>query len=280
VFSVGTPRAEIQLSQCSPPVPWRLRGPDSHLSARLELHPGTATARRRRPRRAGRPRARDVRPPGRNRRGARGAALPSGVPRAPALESDGWHRRGRRREHRLHRAARLCDRRGGRQPVHRSDRGTRHGVRGLRCDRRLGQLPPSRFADEARPLRPGRRRHRPVQRPLLHAGNRPGDRAGSPLSILVRGRGARHSGRAPRPLGPAATRPTTARPGPNAGRKCSPGRSCGAHPAGRLDVDARALETRRLTYPDDEPGLEALRRDFATIDHVEHPESSAPVPAP
>jgi hypothetical protein len=34
-----------------------------------------------------------------------------------------------------------------------------------------------------------------------------------------------------------------------------------------------------LTYPDDEEALSELRREFATIDHVEHPEAPEPTRA-
>jgi hypothetical protein len=47
-----------------------------------------------------------------------------------------------------------------------------------------------------------------------------------------------------------------------------------------VEFDAGALDTRALTFPEDEESLEALRREFATIDHVEHPEASAPIPTP
>jgi GGDEF domain-containing protein len=47
-----------------------------------------------------------------------------------------------------------------------------------------------------------------------------------------------------------------------------------------VEVDVGAIHTRALTYPEDEALVEALRRDFAAIDHVEHPEASAPISAP
>jgi GGDEF domain-containing protein len=46
-----------------------------------------------------------------------------------------------------------------------------------------------------------------------------------------------------------------------------------------VEIDADALGARALTYPEDEAKLDALRRDFATIDHVEHPEAAASIAA-
>jgi GGDEF domain-containing protein len=46
-----------------------------------------------------------------------------------------------------------------------------------------------------------------------------------------------------------------------------------------VEIDVPTLGARTLTYPDDEAALEALRREFASIDHVEHPEAPAPVAA-
>lgn len=47
-----------------------------------------------------------------------------------------------------------------------------------------------------------------------------------------------------------------------------------------IGFDADALRVLALTYPDDEAALMQLRREFATIDHVEHPEASEPTRAP
>ena len=47
-----------------------------------------------------------------------------------------------------------------------------------------------------------------------------------------------------------------------------------------IALDAGALRVLALTYPDDEVALAQLRREFATIDHVEHPEASEPTRAP
>lgn len=47
-----------------------------------------------------------------------------------------------------------------------------------------------------------------------------------------------------------------------------------------IALDAGALRVLALTYPDDEVALAQLRREFATIDHVEHPEASEPTHAP
>ena len=73
------------------------------------------------------------------------------------------------------------------------------------------------------------------------------------------------------------------RPGRRA-RESSPGRLAtrvaGFLAARGVEVDVGALDTRALTYPEDEALVEALRREFATIDHVEHPEASAPISAP
>lgn len=37
------------------------------------------------------------------------------------------------------------------------------------------------------------------------------------------------------------------------------------------------LQASAFTYPDDEEAVQQLRRDFAMIDHIEHPEASAPI---
>jgi GGDEF domain-containing protein len=42
-----------------------------------------------------------------------------------------------------------------------------------------------------------------------------------------------------------------------------------------VQLDDGALRALTLTYPDDEVALETLRREFASIDQVEHPEASA-----
>ena len=47
-----------------------------------------------------------------------------------------------------------------------------------------------------------------------------------------------------------------------------------------IGLDGGALRVIALTYPDDEVALAELRREFATIDHVEHPEASEPTRAP
>ena len=44
-----------------------------------------------------------------------------------------------------------------------------------------------------------------------------------------------------------------------------------------VELDGAALQPRALTYPDDNEEMQQLRRDFAMIDHVEHPEASAPI---
>lgn len=47
-----------------------------------------------------------------------------------------------------------------------------------------------------------------------------------------------------------------------------------------IGLDAGEVRVLALTYPDDEDVLAQLRREFATIDHVEHPEASEPTRAP
>jgi GGDEF domain-containing protein len=47
-----------------------------------------------------------------------------------------------------------------------------------------------------------------------------------------------------------------------------------------IGLDAGALQVFALTYPEDEAALVQLRHEFATIDHVEHPEASEPTLAP
>jgi len=47
-----------------------------------------------------------------------------------------------------------------------------------------------------------------------------------------------------------------------------------------IALDAGGLRVVALTYPDDEDALAQLRREFATIDNVEHPEASEPTRAP
>jgi GGDEF domain-containing protein len=47
-----------------------------------------------------------------------------------------------------------------------------------------------------------------------------------------------------------------------------------------VDVDVETMQPRVLAYPDDEEAMQQLRRDFAMIDHIEHPEAAAPVHSP
>jgi GGDEF domain-containing protein len=44
-----------------------------------------------------------------------------------------------------------------------------------------------------------------------------------------------------------------------------------------VDVDVAALQPHAFTHPDDEGALQQLRRDFAMIDQIEHPEAPAPI---
>jgi GGDEF domain-containing protein len=47
-----------------------------------------------------------------------------------------------------------------------------------------------------------------------------------------------------------------------------------------IALDAGSRRVLALTFPEDEDALLHLRREFATIDHVEHPEASEPTRAP
>ena len=47
-----------------------------------------------------------------------------------------------------------------------------------------------------------------------------------------------------------------------------------------IALDPGSRRVLALTYPEDEEALLRLRREFATIDHVEHPEASEPTRAP
>ena len=152
----------------------------------------------------------------------------------------------------------------------------------------------ARVADEARPLRPGRRPDRPVQRPLLHPGHRFRDGPRSPLPARSSGSSCSTSrprrsndftvghGEAPARPGPAvsaralrqvdrmvhsrteahhrlaAILPETGPEGARvfAGRLADSG---GRVPRRRgVELEVGALQPRALTYPDDEDVLAAV----------------------